>query len=308
MQRKHVGRYAPSPTGDLHLGNLRTALLAWLHARLNGGEFILRMEDLDEPRSIPGSAEQILRDLEWLGIDWDGGIEYQSQRTSLYADALQTLTSRGLVYSCFCSRKDIRDAVSAPHHSTPIYPQTCIGLTEEVVTSKSVVKNPALRLKVDSESISFVDQCFGTQQQQLASEVGDFVIKRVDGLFAYQLAVVVDDLEQGITHVVRGADLLDSTGRQIFLARLLEETREDMVYCHVPLMVDHDGVRMAKRHGSESLRSVQSRGLPAQALIGGFAHGLGLIDRPSLLHAEELLEMLSVDDLLRALSASKFQQ
>lgn len=270
----YIGRYAPSPTGDLHLGNLRTALIAWLHARLNNGQFLLRMEDLDTPRTVAGSADQILLDLEWLGIDWDGEVVYQSKRTELYQEALDALIKLGLSYPCFCSRKDVQLAASAPHGKVGVYPGTCADLSREQQIQKQQQKSPATRLRVNA---------------QLASECGDFVIRRADQLFAYQLAVVVDDLEQSVTDIVRGEDLLDSTGRQQYLANTLEPTLVPMKYHHVPLLMNQFGKRMAKRDGSESAKQWRESNKTAEALVGKLAHSLDLVASNTPVSARKLL-------------------
>jgi glutamyl-tRNA synthetase len=194
-----ISRYAPSPTGVQHLGNLRTALLAWLYARLQGGTFIVRMEDLDVPRVVAGSADQILRDLEWLGLDWDGEVMYQSTRTDAYAQAMSVIKSKGLVYPCFCSRKDIRMVASELQQQLGIYPGTCAGLSVDEVNEKSAVKQTTFRIRVKNNSIEFIDRCCGRQVELLSQTCGDYLIKRADGLFTYQLAVMVDDLDQGVS-------------------------------------------------------------------------------------------------------------
>ena len=283
-----VGRYAPSPTGELHMGNLRTAILAWLHARLQGGKFIVRMEDIDLPRVVSGSADQILRDLEWLGINWDGEVVYQSDRQALYKHALAQLETAGLVYPCFCSRKDIRNACSAPQSdrseisSEMIYPGTCSDLSSQQIEQRKELKSPAYRLKVNA--------C-------LAKQCGDFVVKRADELYAYQLVVVVDDLDQGVTHVVRGADLASSTARQQYLAGLLKPDREKTSYYHAPLMLDLHGKRMAKRDGSMSITAWrESTKLDSAALVAELLQSLDLIDEASI-SLDDALTVLSVDDI-----------
>jgi glutamyl-tRNA synthetase len=286
-QSKIIGRYAPSPTGDLHLGNLRTALLAWLHARLQGGQFIVRMEDLDSPRVVAGSADQILRDLEWLGLDWDGPIVYQSERTELYQHALRDLDSRGLTYSCFCSRKDIRAAASAPHGKVGIYPGTCKRLPASAIAVLAENKSPAIRLKVSAG---------------LADSDGDFVILRADALFAYQLAVTVDDLEQGITEVVRGADLIDSTAKQVYLAELLQPSREPISYLHAPLMLDHQELRMSKRDGSNSAVKWRQNGGSAAQLLAYLASTLGLVEQTKSVDMQQLTDQLNIDMIVSKLS------
>jgi glutamyl-tRNA synthetase len=278
----YVGRYAPSPTGDLHLGNVQTALLAWLHARLHGGVFLLRMEDLDTPRTVAGSDAAILDDLAWFGLDWDGEVVYQSQRTDLYQQALDSLTQQGLTYPCYCSRKDIQSAASAPHGKTGVYPGTCRHLNTEQRAARAQHKSPAIRVRVDDD---------------LAEDCGDFVIRRADDLFSYQLAVVVDDLAQGITNVVRGADLADSTDRQRYLAALLAPHSKPIKYHHAPLLMDASGQRMAKRDGSYSLQSIRAKGQTPESLIGELLHALGLMPTKQPISAREVLAKLTLDQL-----------
>ena len=293
---KVIGRYAPSPTGDLHLGNLRTALLAWLQVRLQGGEFLLRMDDLDQPRVVIDSADQILQDLEWLGLDWDGEVVYQSKRHDLYQNALEELSHNGLVYECFCSRKDIQQAASAPHNTLGVYSGTCLGLDSEIIELKRLQKSPALRVQVNSKKIEFEDGCLGLFSHNLSESCGDFVIKRADGLFAYQLATAVDDKEQGVTDVLRGADLLDSTARQIYLTQALDDTIKPPKYWHVPLMLDDQGERMAKRGGALSLAEWRAEGKTAPELITFLAGSLGLIDTKLAISAGDLLIDLSLEE------------
>jgi len=279
-----IGRYAPSPTGDLHFGNLRTALVCWLHARLQDGKFLLRMEDIDTPRVVVGSADKILRDLEWLGLDWDGKIEVQSENLLAYHQALELLAEQKLTYRCFCSRKDIQQAASAPHAYMALYPGTCRHLSDQECLEKSKVKQPALRLKVSGE---------------LASQCGDFVVRRADKLVAYQLAVVVDDIAQGVTQVVRGADLIDSTPRQLYLAQLLAPNSTPIEYFHVPLMLDESGKRMAKRDGSRSVDQWRAQGRSAPELVGFLAHSLGLAASAEPIDAQQLLAELAPSDVAK---------
>ena len=300
-QTHYIGRYAPSPTGRLHLGNLRTALLAWLHARLHDGEFLLRFDDLDTPRVVAGSAEQIIADLQQLGLDFDDEVIYQSNCIAKYQQALESLIQQGLCYECFCSRKDIQHAVSAPHGKTAIYPGTCKQLNPAERSEKYLQKTPAIRLHVEDKLIEFEDGIAGLQQQQLAQECGDFVIKRADGLFAYQLAVVIDDINQSVTNVVRGADLLDSAARQLYLFDLFKAKPPQ--FWHMPLKLDMDGKRLAKRDGSDSLTQWQNLGKSSEQLIAQFASELGLLsDKVDALTAKELLAELSLDQFVSALS------
>ena len=274
QQTHYIGRYAPSPTGRLHLGNLRTALLAWLHARLNKGEWLLRFDDLDTPRLVSGSAEQIMSDLQSLGLHWDGEPYYQSHHLKDYQTALDSLTQRQLSYECYCSRKYIQQAVSAPHGKTAVYPGTCRQLTVQERTVRAKQKDPAIRLCVKAVDIAFNDGVAGKQHESLTEECGDFVIKRADGLFAYQLSVVIDDINQGVTDVVRGADLLDSSARQIYLFELFGA--ESPQFWHMPLLMDDEGKRLAKRDGSDSLEQWQDAGKSPEQLIAQFANELSL--------------------------------
>ncbi len=296
----YVGRYAPSPTGRLHFGNLRTALLAWLHARLHKGEFLLRFDDLDTPRVVAGSEAQIMADLTWLGIDWDGDVYRQSDHLKDYQSALNYLSEQGLTYPCYCSRKDIQQAVSAPHGATPVYPGVCKNLSVQEQNIRAENKQAAIRLHVNDEEILFVDGLAGEQKQSMRQDCGDFVIKRADGLFAYQLAVVVDDIAQGVTDVVRGADLLDSSTRQIYLFQ--QQNSAPPKYWHVPLLMDAQGQRMAKRDGSDSIEEWRKSSRTAEQLIADLAISLGLISKQSTeITATELLGSLTLDSFVKTL-------
>jgi glutamyl-tRNA synthetase len=247
------GRFAPSPTGVLHLGNLRTALLAWLFARSAGGRFLVRVEDLDTGRVRPGLAEAQLADLAALGLDWDGEVVAQSARGVLYEAALARLD----VYECFCTRAEIRESASAAHGPPDHYPGTCRALTgAERAARRAAGRVPALRVRAGGEVVRFADRLLGPY----SSPVDDFVVRRNDGAFAYNLAVVVDDADQGIGEIVRGADLVDSTPRQLWLYRALG--LREPGHAHVPLVLGPDGRRLAKRHGAVTLRDVA----PAAAL------------------------------------------
>jgi glutamyl-Q tRNA(Asp) synthetase len=232
----YVGRFAPSPTGALHFGSLLAALASWLDARSAGGRWLLRMEDLDAPRVVPGAADRILRQLEAFGLEWDGPVVYQSARLDRYQDALQKL--RAHTYPCACTRKELEDSALGIDGSR-IYPGTCRG---GLAPGKA---GRALRIRTDDRPIHFADRLQGEISQCLEREVGDFVVRRADGLFAYQLAVVVDDAGQGVTDVVRGADLLDSTPRQIFLQRLLGFATPR--YLHVPVATNAQGEKLSKQ-------------------------------------------------------------
>lgn len=297
---KHArGRYAPSPTGRLHLGNLRTALVAWLQTRLQGGEFILRIEDLDRPRVRSGSTEAILADLTWLGLDWDEGPDIggpctpytQSQRQDFYQAALDQLIEQHLVFPCYCSRKDIALAASAPHagEEGAIYPGTCRNESRE----KFHHRTPALRYRAPDATFNFVDAIAGEQRQHLAHEVGDFVVRRADGLYAYQLAVVVDDILMGITDVVRGVDLLSSTARQLALFRALGTARPPR-YWHVPLVCDELGQRLSKRENAASLEFWRNAGMSSAKLVGRFASDFGWLAAGTEISARELLIELNI--------------
>ena len=232
------GRFAPSPTGPLHFGSLVAALASWLDARAAGGEWIVRIEDVDATRTVPGAADAILRTLESLGLAWDGEVAWQSQRKPLYAAALDRLRSSGHVYRCRCSRREIADSGLRGIEGA-IYPGTCDALDLPPTIAG------AERMRAGGEAIAFDDRVQGRIEQDVAGEVGDFVLERRDGLHAYQLAVVVDDAEQGITDVVRGADLLASTPRQILLQRLLGATTPR--YAHVPVAVNASGEKLSKQ-------------------------------------------------------------
>jgi glutamyl-tRNA synthetase len=244
------GRFAPSPTGVLHVGNLRTALLAWLFARSQDARFLMRIEDLDAGRVRRDLEAGQLEDLRAIGIDWDGRAVRQSERQELYAGALERLDDAGLLYRCWCTRAEIREAASAAHGERPegAYPGTCRELTAaEVADREASGRPPAWRVRAGGVRVTFTDRLCG----ETAGEVDDFVVRRNDGAYAYNLAVVVDDAEQGIGEVVRGADLLDSTPRQLWLGARLGV--DAPAHAHVPLMLGPDGARLAKRHGAVTL-------------------------------------------------------
>lgn len=239
-----VGRFAPSPTGPLHFGSLVAAVASWLDARAAGGQWRVRVEDLDRPRVQPGAADEILRTLAVCGLGWDGEVLYQSRREKLYRDALERL--QPVTYWCGCSRREIADSsLGLAVDGARIYPGTCRGGLGAGRTAR------ALRIRVPAESVRFVDRVQGPQTQRLARDVGDFVLYRADGGFAYQLAVVVDDAAQGVTDVVRGADLLDSTARQIHLQRLLGVPTPR--YLHVPVAVNAKGEKLSKQTGARAV-------------------------------------------------------
>jgi glutamyl-tRNA synthetase len=284
-----VGRYAPSPTGDLHLGNARTALVAWLWARRAGGRFLLRFEDLDRARVREGSARQQADSLAWLGLDWDDEPVSQSERGARYAAAIAALDERGLLYECFCSRADVRRAASAPHGPDgPIYGGTCRDLgARERARRRALGGSPSLRVRMQGV-VEFSDDVLGAQREVLEQTSGDIALRRSDGVVAYQLAVVVDDAAQGVTHVVRGADLLASTGRQLELYRLLE-LGPPPAHAHVPLLLGGDGERLAKRHGAVGLAELRAAGADPRAVTGWLAHSAGLLERPEPVAPAELV-------------------
>lgn len=256
-----AGRYAPSPSGDLHVGNLRTALLAWLFARDSGRAFLMRVEDLDRRRSRPEHEARQLDDLRALGLDWDGPVVRQSERGALHEAAIDQLVGRGLTFECFCTRREIQEAPSAPHLPAGAYPGTCRDLTDAERRERRRDRPPALRLRAAQSRWQVEDVLHGTVE----GGVDDLVLRRGDGVVAYNLAVVVDDAAQGVDQVVRGDDLLDSAPRQAYLANLLGHPAP--TYAHVPLVLNAAGHRLAKRDGAVTLRELTAHGLDALALI-----------------------------------------
>ena len=296
------GRYAPSPTGELHLGNLRTALIAWLSARSAGGEFLLRIEDLDSTRSKEEWIAVQESELGALGLDWDGEPVRQSARLGLYAEALSRLEAEGLVYECFCSRREVREAASAPHpdpkRPEAAYPGTCRDLTRTEREERRAAGRPAaLRVRAGGERVVFSDQLHG----EVGFTVDDFVVRRNDGDFAYNLAVVVDDAGQGVTEVVRGEDLLDSTSRQLWLYDRLGLT-PPTAWLHLPLMLGPDGDRLAKRHGSVTLEELEAAGDTPPRVTGRLAASLGLVPEGTECLARELLDGLDRPTLIETLA------
>lgn len=289
-----VGRFAPSPSGRIHLGNLLCCLLAWLSARQKGGKVVLRIEDLDTARCKRPYAEQMIEDLCWLGLTWDegpgvGGPDgpyYQSERTALYEEALEKLERMGLVYPCYCTRAELH-AASAPHRSDgqAVYPGTCRHLTAAEREKKT--RAPATRLMVPDETWSFTDGHMGHYGENLLHECGDFLLRRSDGMFAYQLAVVVDDAAMGVTEVVRGSDLLSSTPRQLYLYDLLGLKAPEFI--HFPLLLAPDGRRLSKRDADAGLDDLRFK-LTAEEILGRLAYLGGFNPTAQPKTAEELLK------------------
>ena len=292
-----VGRFAPTPSGRMHVGNLFAAMLAWASVRSRGGRMILRIEDLDTERCSRQYAEQIKDDLLWLGLDWDEETAPQRERGEAYAAALARLDELGLVYPCWCTR-GLLHAASAPHaedgHS--VYPGFCRELTPKQRAAKAAQAPPSTRLKVPAETVSFIDGVQGAYSEDLARDCGDFVVRKADGGWAYQLAVVVDDIASGVTEVVRGRDLLSSTPRQIYLYRLLGA--EPPAYFHVPLLLGPGGRRLSKREKDLDLGVLREK-LSAEQLLGRLAHLAGLTDHLQPLAASELPPLFSWDKVPR---------
>lgn len=287
------GRFAPSPTGPLHLGSLRTALVAWLFARSQAARFLVRVEDLDPQRSRPEFERSQLADLAALGLDWDEAPVRQSERIEHYEAALTQLDEAGRLYPCYCTRAEIREAASAPHGELPegAYPGTCRRLSRSERREREAQGRPfALRVRADRERIEFEDRLLGA----CAGVVDDFVVRRADGVPAYQLAVVVDDADQGIGEVVRGADLAESTPRQILLAGLLGLPRP--IYAHVALVLGRDGARLAKRHGAVTLAD---RDEPVATTLGLLARSLGIEPHKPVTAAPDLLDQFAPERLPR---------
>ena len=312
MTRPARGRFAPSPTGELHLGNARTALLAWLWTRSAGGKFIMRVEDLDRPRVKAGLAKKQLEELTWLGLDWDEGPTlpdlpesgphgpyFQSQRSGLYDAALDRLRASGHVYDCFCSRAEIASA-SAPHgpqDEGPRYPGTCRDLTASQRSERSRTRKPALRLRVPDGAVAFDDQICGRQTFDPQAEVGDFVLRRADGIHSYQLAVVVDDAAMEVTQVLRGADLLSSTARQLVLYRLLGAPAP--AWAHAPLVLGPGGQRLSKRDRAVSLSAMKQMGEDPRRIVASLASISGLSTDGGACRPAELITSFALDRVPR---------
>lgn len=280
-----VGRFAPSPTGDLHVGSALAALGAWASVRSRGGRFIYRVEDLDGPRAVPGSPERQMDDARWLGLDWDEGPDVggpagpyrQSERSDVYEAALARLAAAGHLFPCRLSRRDLRELASAPHGAPglPPYPPRLrpADLAPDWFTRLPADADCALRFRVGPETVAVEDRVAGRVEEIVRASVGDFVLKRRDGVYAYQLAVVVDDLAMGVTEVVRGMDLFDSTARQVLLTRALGGP--EFAYAHLPLLVNAAGDKLSKRNEALTVRSLREAGVAPEALAGWLAAALG---------------------------------
>ncbi len=295
---KYVGRLAPSPTGALHLGNVRTFMVAWLRARSLSGRLVMRIEDLDHPRDKPGAAAQALEDLRWLGFDWDE--EYtQSKRTSHYRAALDKLLSKGLAYPCTCSRADVEHAQGAPHAGEQLfYPGTCRGRYSSWAQAAAEIapRIPCWRFRVSGEStVSFRDIFAGCFSHNVAKVLGDFPLARDENAAGYTLAVVVDDAEMGVTEVVRGDDLLSATPAHILLQRALGFPTP--AYCHLPLVVGKDGRRLAKRHGDTRIATFRAQGWTPERIIGRLAATCGWAEEDEEISLAALLPRFTLETI-----------
>ncbi len=285
MPQPVIGRFAPTPSGRLHLGNVLCAMVAYLSARSQGGRFLLRIEDLDIPRCPASLSRAAIDDLTALGFTWDEEPLYQSRRSDIYRRALQYLTEQGHTYPCFCTRAQLHASI-APNlgDTVVVYPGTCRNLTEEEAAERAKTRMPAIRLRVPDEEITFTDRLYGVQKENLVQDCGDFILQRSDGLYGYQLAVVVDDALSGVTEVVRGRDILSATPRQIYLQRLLGY--DTPAYLHIPLLMDGDGRRLAKRDRDMDMTALLKRFTPEE-ILGRLAYAAGLQQeiRPAALEA-----------------------
>lgn len=288
-----VGRFAPTPSGRMHLGNVFAALIAWLSVRNRGGSYILRMEDLDTQRTAEEFAQQIRKDLLWLGLDWDLETEPQSRRGPVYEQYFEMLKKQELLYPCYCTRSQLH-SVNAPHLSdgTYVYPGTCRELTEAQRAAQ--IRQPSWRILVPDRKWAVEDLVRGRYEENLSIDCGDFVVRRADGVFVYQLAVTVDDGEAGVTEVVRGWDLLSSAPRQMYLQELFGFAHP--TYGHVPMLLAPDGRRLSKRDADMDLSYLQKH-LTAEKLLGILACSCGLTDRPDAISASELSREFCWDKL-----------
>ncbi len=294
-QNAPVGRFAPTPSGRMHLGNVFAALIAWLSVKSRGGSLILRMEDLDTQRTSAEFAEVLREDLRWLGLVWDEETQPQSRRSSVYEKYFDKLMNMGLLYPCYCTRSQLH-SVNAPHLSdgTYVYPGTCRELTP--AQRQSFDRAPAWRVRVSDRVWTVMDMAQGEYLENLATDCGDFVVRRADGVFVYQLAVTVDDGESGVTEVVRGMDLLSSAPRQMYLQELLGFNHP--AYGHVPMLLAPDGRRLSKRDRDLDLGVLRQR-LSAEELLGVLAHSAGLMEKAEAVSAKELATVFSWEKLRR---------
>ena len=294
-----VGRFAPTPSARLHLGNLMCALIAWLSARKQGGKILLRIEDLDAARCpfMGENTRYLLDDLAWMGLDFDGEVLYQSARGEIYEKYFNVLKDKGLIYPCYCSRAELH-ATTAPHLSdnTPIYNRRCL-LRAARGEQPPEGRSPAFRVMVPDKELGLLDRIAGEYRENLLRDCSDFVVRRADGIFAYQLAVVVDDALSGVSEVVRGNDLLFSTPRQIYLQKTLGFATPS--YCHIPLLVDAAGRRLSKRDGDGCMETVRQKYKTAAPVIGALAAALGLIAKPEPLSPKELLPLFDIQKIPR---------
>ncbi len=293
-----TGRFAPTPSGRLHLGNLLCALLAYLSVRSQGGRFLLRIEDLDVPRCPRRLSLQCIDDLAWLGFTWDEEPLWQSQRSAIYQHYLDELQKQGLIYPCFCTRAQLM-ASQAPNlgDTQVVYNRACAHLSNEDIARLSQTRSPALRLRVPDAEVTFTDGLFGLQRENLARDCGDFILRRSDGLFGYQLAVVVDDALSGVNQVVRGRDILSATPRQLYLLEKLGFPAPE--YVHIPLLMDHAGRRLAKRDKDLDL-SALSRRLTPEDILGMLAASAGIIDENRPMTLEQLIPLFSWEKVKRS--------
>lgn len=294
--RKKRGRFAPTPSGELHFGNLLCALVAYLSAKSGGGEYLVRIEDLDPLRSPRSAADKILNTLDRFGLAGDAAPVYQSDRVELYEQKLKLLEAGGLTYPCFCSRAQLH-AAEAPRlgDGGVVYPGTCRNLSEDERKERAKKRSPAVRVAVPDEEISFIDGLYGEVRQNLEKECGDFLIRRSDGIFAYQLAVTVDDGEQGVTEVVRGSDLLGSAPRQLWLLRTLGYA--PIEYYHIPLVFDHRGRKLSKSDGDHI--SERLARLAPERILGALAYAADIIETDRAAELAELVEQFSFEKIKR---------
>ena len=306
LRRPYRGRFAPTPSGALHLGGARTALVAWLDARASNGELVLRVEDLDHPRMVPGAEQRILDDLRWLGLTWDEGPDLggsyapyrQSEKLARFGEIVAELLAAGKAYPCYCSRKEIAQVSVAPHGPAddgPRYPGTCRNLTWEQLSHRARARRPAIRLRVEPGEVDWSDRLRGDRSDDVSATVGDFVLRRSDGIPAYQIAVVVDDAEMRISDVIRADDLVSSTARQILIYRALEFNTPR--FGHVPLVLGSDGKRLSKRHGAIGIGAFRAAGVPPERVIGHLAATLSLCSPGTLITPDALVKTFSLAKL-----------